>query len=50
MAKDANGLSKAAKPLMEKGGYSAGSRTVSELPPPPRSAVIRADQIRGRAR
>jgi hypothetical protein len=49
MTKDGNGSSKAAKPLVEKGGYSAGSRTVSELPPPPRSVVVRSDQVRGRA-
>jgi hypothetical protein len=48
MAKDANGLSDPAKPPAEKGGYTSGSRTVSELPPPPRSVVVRADQARAR--
>ena len=49
MAKDANGIGKAAKPPPEKGGYTAGSLTVSELPPPPRSVIVRSDSARGRA-
>jgi hypothetical protein len=49
MAKDANGLGKAAKPPMEKGGYTSGSRTVSELPPPPRSVVVPSGKARRRA-
>jgi hypothetical protein len=28
------------KPIRERGGYSAGGRTVSELPPPPPSVTI----------
>jgi hypothetical protein len=48
MAKDANGLDKAAKPPVEKGGYTSGSRTVSELPPPPRSVVVPYRKARGR--
>jgi hypothetical protein len=47
VAKDSDG-SKAAKPAVEKGGYSSGSRTVSELPPPPRSVSIRSDKAKGR--
>ena len=47
VAKD-SGDSKAAKPTVEKGGYSSGSRTVSELPPPPRSVSIRSDKVKGR--
>jgi hypothetical protein len=49
VAKDSNGPSKAAKPPVEKGGYSSGSRTVSELPPPPRSISVRSDKAKGRA-
>jgi hypothetical protein len=48
VAKDANGSNKAAKPPVEKGGYSSGSRTVSELPPPPRSISVRSDKAKGR--
>jgi hypothetical protein len=49
MAKDSNGPTKAAKPPVEKGGYRSGSRTVSELPPPPRSVSVRgSDKGKGR--
>ena len=47
VAKDSDG-NKAAKPPVEKGGYSSGSRTVSELPPPPRSVRVRSDKAKGR--
>jgi len=48
VAKDSNGSNKAVKPPVEKGGYSSGSRTVSELPPPPRSISVRSDKAKGR--
>ena len=49
VAKDSDD-NKAAKPPVEKGGYSSGSRTVSELPPPPRSVRVRSDKAtKGRA-
>jgi hypothetical protein len=49
MAKDSNGPAKAAKAPVEKGGYRSGSRTVSELPPPPRSVSVRgSDKGKGR--
>ena len=31
---------KVEKPVIERGGYSAGGRTVSELPPPPPSVSV----------
>ncbi len=31
---------KVEKPVIERGGYSAGGRTVSELPPPPASVSV----------
>jgi hypothetical protein len=33
-------VAKVEKPVIERGGYSAGKRTVSELPPPPPSVSV----------
>jgi hypothetical protein len=33
-------VAKVEKPVIERGGYSAGGRTVSELPPPPPSVSV----------
>lgn len=33
-------VAKVEKPVIERGGYSAGRRTVSELPPPPPSVSV----------
>ena len=34
------------KPVPEKGGYSSGGRTVSELPPPPSSVTVQRQPSR----
>jgi hypothetical protein len=33
-------VAKVEEPVIERGGYSAGKRTVSELPPPPPSVTV----------
>ena len=33
---------KVEKPTVEKGGYSSGQQTVTELPPPPPSVSVQA--------